>query len=625
MIVGSVDVRCRNVASAVLFFVFMTGSLLISQERKTLPRDTLARVGPEVITSVDLLKRIELMPFPRKDKPSQKDSAKVRALLGLIAEKVLANEAKRKSLSEDKISRLMRRELENLFIRDELFKREVEANAKPTAEEVIAGIHRFKWKLKVIAFLVRSEAEGNALVKRLRANKTKNILQGLPRDLLTEADTINIRFAGPDSSYENAAYSIGNSRVSKPFYSHNLGWSVLYLLDKVTNPESAKMTLDERSRKVEKTLKERHEQDIGERYSLAVLSSKNAVADSNIFNILADSIIALRREIEIKYYQRDGGYMVTSEMVDVLIDRLKPYLDTTFITITGGNMTLGELLEMFRYENFISKSLEGFSFKMELNEEVKHLVGNELLAREGRRQFLQNSALVQHDLELWTGYWAARQLYYDVRDSVKVTSEDIIEHLLKTKGIFGRYYEVDVREILTSTLEDATGIINQLQGGKNLAEMVPQYSIRAEWVKNGGESGYFVVLQHPEIGFRALLADTETLVGPVKLEEGYSLFTVLDKRRTKDSIVGFDTLCQNIRERLMTEKRKQTINRFIAKLAREQQVSINYEKLKLVKPSLIPMFTQRFMGFGGMMNAVPFLMQQWDWIKEYEQSMKVFL
>jgi hypothetical protein len=141
--------------------------------------------------------------------------------------------------------------------------------------------------------------------------------------------------------------------------------------------------------------------------------------------------------------------------------------------------------------------------------------------------------------------------------------------------------------------------------------------------KDGGESGYFVILQHPEIGFRALLADTGIIVGPIKLEEGYSLFSVLSKRRTKEAVVGFDTLCQNIRKRLIIEKRKQAANSFIAKLANQQQVSIDYKKLRLIKPSLIPMFTQRFMGFGGMMTAVPLLMQQWDWIKEYEKTKKI--
>ena len=550
------------------------------------------------------------------------DSVKVRVLLSLIAEKVLANEAGRENISEDNTTKLMHRELENLFIRDELFKLEVEANAKPTAEEVSAGIRRFEWKLKVIAFLVRSEAEGHVLIKHLSANKSKNIMQGLPKGLFTETDTISIHFGGPDSAYENAAYSIGKSRISPPFYSHNLGWTVLFLVDKATNPESAKMTLEERSRKVEKVLKERRQQVVGESYSLAVLSSMNARADSTIFHVLADSIIILRRQIDPKYYQREGGYMITSEMVDVLIDRLKPYLDTTFVTVTGGNMTLGELLEMFRYENFISKSLEGFSFKKELNEEVKHLVGNELLAREGRKQLLQYSEPVQRDLKLWTNYWAARQLYYSVRDSVKVTNEDVIEHLLKTKEFFGRYYEVNVREVLTYTQEDANRIINELRRGKNLSDMVPQYSIRAEWVNNAGESGFFNILQHPEIGFRALLADTGTLIGPVKLEEGFSLFTVLGKRRTKEAIVDFDTLYQNIRNRLLLEKRKQAVNRFIANLAREQQISIDYRKVKMIKPSTIPMFSQRFMGFGGMMTAVPLLMQLWDWMKEYEQLAK---
>ena len=594
-----------------------------SQDRAVIPQDTLARVGLSAITAHDLLERLELGPFPGKDKPSRFDSVKVKALLSLIAEKVLANEAIRTSISENGVSKLMHHELENLFIRDELFKREVETNATPTPAEVTTGMYRLRWKLKVIAFLVRSEVEGKALVRRLRENKTKNILQGLRRDLFTEVDTIVIRFGGPDSAYENAAYSLRQTRVTQPFYSQNLGWSVLYLLEKAVNPESAKMTLDERSRNVEKTLKERHEQELGERYTLAVLSAKSAVADSNILNILANSIIELRREIEPKYYQRNGGYMITSEMVDVLIERLKPFLDTTFIAIHEGNMTLGELLEMFRYENFISKSLDGFSFKWELNEEVKHLVGNELLAREGRRQLLQNSTPVQHDMARWNSFWSARQLYYAVRDSVHVTNEDIMEYLLKTKEYFGRSYEVNVREILTHTLETATRVINEVQRGKSMEVLVPQYSMRAEWVKNGGESGYFIIVQHPEIGFRALFAEPGKLIGPVRLDEGYSIFTVLGKRRTKDALVSFDTLCQNVRNRLTAEKRKHATDRFIANLAREQQVRIDYKKLKMVKPTRIQMFAQRFMGFGGMMTAVPLFMLQWDWIKEFEQTAKV--
>ena len=580
-------------------------------------------VGKKAITAAELIKRIEMVPFPAKQQSAQSDEMKLKALYALIAEKVLANEARRAGIHEDKITTLMYHELESLFIRDELFKREVESKATPTEEEVFAGMNRLQWELKVISFLVRSEADGWELVRHLRTSKPDSMIGRLPASLFTELDTIKIRFGGPDSVYEKVAFSLGSSKVSKPFYSHNLGWSVLYLLEKYTNPQVANMNIDERRNLVQKILKVRDAQVFGDRYSLGILATKSAVADSNVFTTFADAIVALRKEIDPRYYQRKSGYMITSEMVDVLIDRLRPILDTTFINIPDGPMTLGEVLEMLRYENFISRSLDGFSFMVELNEEIKHLVANEFLAREGRRQNLQYSASVRNDLSLWTDYWAARQLYYTVRDSVTVSDEDILQHLVKNKEFFGRYYQVNVREILCRSLQDASLILDQLQHGEDFERLASQYSIRTEWKKNGGESGFFTVLRNPELGFRAMLSDTGKLEGPYKFPEGYSLFSVLGKRRTKEATVGFDSLAHNVRARLTSEKRKQTTDRFIARLAEEQRVVIDQRKLKTIKLTSIPMFAQRFMGFGGMMTAVPVFLQQWDWIKEFQKKTSI--
>ncbi len=592
----------------------------LAQKDGALLRDTVARIGKDGITVGELIHRIEMVPFPAVPQGSQVEELKSKALYALIAEKVLAREAARVGLPEDNATRLSRRELENLFIRDALYKREVEEKAEPAEEETYAAMNRFRWELNVIAFGVRSENDGKALVQLLSRAKPDSILRALRPSMYLELDTIRIRFGGPDSAYENAAFTLGNSRVSKPLYSHNLGWSVLYLLDKHTNSQAAKINIEERRRFVQKVLKSRRAQEIGGQYSLEILATKSAAADSGVFSLLADSILELRKEIDPKYYQRKGGYMITSEMIDVLLYRLRPLLDTVFISIVDANMTLGELLEMFRYENFTSKSLNGFPFKVELNEEVKHLVANELLAREGRKQNLQYSAPVRDDIAVWSNYWAARQLYYATRDSVKITDEDVLQHLVKNKEFFGKYYEVNVREVLSKDLQGAATVVDELHRTGDLGLVASRYSIRQEWSDKGGESGFFKVLQHPELGFRALMADTGKLVGPSRLPEGYSLFTVLGKRRTKEAVVGFDTLEHNVRARLTSDRRKQTTDRFIARLAEEQQVSIDYKKLKAIKPTSIPMFTQRFMGFGGMMTAVPILMQQWDWIKEFQKN-----
>jgi parvulin-like peptidyl-prolyl isomerase len=606
-----------------LFTLLTVSSQSWTQNNSAVLGDTVARIGRDAITVGELVHRIEMVPFPAIPRPADVEELKSKALYALIAEKVLAREANRAGLHEDDATKLSRRELENLFIRDALYKREVEGRAVPAEDETYAAMNRFRWELNVIAFGVRSEADGKALVKLLSRAKPDSVLRGLKPSMYAELDTIQIRFGGPDSAYENAAFTLGNSRVSKPFSSRTLGWSVLYLLDKRTNSQAARMNLDERRRFVQKVLKSRHAQEMGDQYSHAILGAKSATADSGVFGLLADSILALRGEMDPKYYLRKGGYMITSEMIDVLLYRLRPVLDTVFISIADGNMTLGEVLEMFRYENFTTKSLNGFPFKLELNEEVKHLVANEFLAREGRRQNLQYSAPVRDDIAVWSNYWAARQLYYAVRDSVTVTDEDVLQHLLKNKEFFGKYYEVNVREVLCRGLQDAATVVEELHQTGDFGFVAVRRSMRQEWSGNRGESGFFKILQHPELGFRALMADTGKLVGPCRLPEGYSLFTVLGKRRTKEAVVGFDTLEHNVRARLTSDRRKETTNRFIARLAEELQVSIDYKKLKAIKPTSIPMFTQRFMGFGGMMTAVPILMQQWDWIKEFQKKANV--
>jgi hypothetical protein len=75
---------------------------------------------------------------------------------------------------------------------------------------------------------------------------------------------------------------------------------------------------------------------------------------------------------------------------------------------------------------------------------------------------------------------------------------------------------------------------------------------------------------------------------------------------------------------LLGEKRRETLNRLVAGLAREQGVVIDQRKLREIEYSQIPVFTRRLIGFGGRMAAFPLLMQMWDWVKEFQQPPTIF-
>lgn len=605
-----------------MFWLFL-GCLLLpvvsfAQKPASLPQDTLATIGTSVITSRDLMLRLELMPFPAKQTKAEAETLKAKALYALIAEKLLARAANRQGIGEDDKTGLMKRELENVFIRDELYKREIAAHAGPSRLEVAEGMSRIVKEIQALSFLVRSREEGVALVPLLRECRPDSVIQKLTRSKYAQVDTIMIRFGAPDTAYENAAFAIERSRVSRVLYSDNFGWAVLYMLDKRTYRPAVEQGLADRQRRVEQILRGRREQELVGSYSLQVLQSRRALADSILFHSLADSISGLWKE-DTNHFKSHGRFILTSDLVDLMMERLKPFLRSTFVTIADGDLTLAQVLEMLRYVDFTSAASEGEAFELDLNSAIKDAVARELLVRKGRQQGLQNTRAVRADLELWTDYWSARTLYYRVRDSIVVSDDEIIRHLIKNRDVFGHSYQVNVREVLVASLSDVARILDELKQGITLEEIARRASLRPEWAKRGGESGYFDVAEHAEIGFAALVADTSMLVGPVKLSEGISLFRVLGKRSTKQALSTIDSLKANTRQRLLTEKRKEALDRFVAEQARDQRVTINQDRLKQVQYSRIPMFTRRFIGFGGRMAAAPLLIQMWDWVRQFQQ------
>ncbi len=586
---------------------------------RSLPQDTVATVGTAVITAADLLRRMELMPYPDLAHGGDPEEVKRRSLYAMLAERVLANEAKRERLPEDATTQRMRHELENLFVRDELFKREIEQKAIPAESDVYQAVRRFEQELTVECFLTRTGDDATALVRALRKRTPPARRDSIIGSLATERDTILIHFDGPDSAFERAAYGIGASGVSAPVHSEQLGWAVLVLLDVRPSSMAQKMNVVERRDHVVQILKRRIEMQMQDAYARQVLATRTARGDTAVFNLFADSLIALWRT-DPEHFHRDGGYVVTADMADLLLEELADQLDRPLVRIDDGDVTLGQFLEMMRYENFVCSAYEGWQAKLELNEEVRHVVGRELLAREGRRQNLQFSTAVQNELSEWTDYWAARQLLYRVRDSVRVTDDEIVSHLVRNSASFGGSYEVNVREILCKDLATASVVLSALNSGKTPAELAPQYSLRAEWASRGGESGYFPVREHPELGFRALMAPPGVLQGPFKLDGGYSIFTVLGTRRTKSALTDFATLRRNVEQRLLEERKRDALNRFIAACAREQQVSVDDAALRKIHPTMIPMFTRRYMGFGGIMSGAPILMHQWDWYQDFQKA-----
>lgn len=609
---------------------FLLGVLLLvqpaaqAQESAESASTILAEVGNKVITARDLIERVDLMPWPGKDRPGERDSAKIRALQSLVAEQILAMEATARGLGEDSTMRMHVRNLQKLLVRDALYRKEVKSRVNVTAQEIRDGLKRFAWQVRVlmIGFPARTGALDASAA--LRSGGDVDSVARHPAGPAVTIDTVTVRFGMLQRDQEDAVYAL-TRRVpsSGPIHVPRVGWVVLYLLGKETDPDFAGRTILERTQAVREKIRLRRELELADRYSASALAPWKAEAQPGAFDLMTRTFIALLADGSTGH-QHGAPYRL-STVVDSAELRLSAHLKDLLIAIDGGGLNMEDILESFRVVDFSFPTLEQEDFRRRFNASLREVTAMELLSQEGYRYHLERTDDVEHGVDVWSNYWLAGELELELLKYVTVTDEEVRAYLIRHVDAIGRDYEVNVREILSDSLAEAVSIYERISRGADMRDLARRFSTRRDWALNDGESGYFPVADHPELGIRALDSDSGTLAAPVRLPEGYSVFSVLGKKTMPgDSVFSFPSLKETTRSELLAREMQKILNGFVATVANEYHVRLHYDRLVKLDVAPTNIVTKRLIGFGGSMLAAPNLYPLWRWVSDAKDVQQIF-
>ena len=598
--------------------VIALGSTWVNaQEQQGLLPDTLAEVGSEVITARDLIERLELMPWPGKERGGAMDSIKIKALRSLVAEQILALESGAEGIVPDSALRVYSKNIEKLFVRDELYKRQVRAKTTaPSEKDVREGMKRFALLVRILMIGASDEAQARAISRALREGAdADSVIARPPGGSPVSTDTVEVTFGLLERKQEDAVYALSSSvPATEPILTGYREWVVLSLLGQETDHEYAKRSIPERMETVADRIRRRNELMRGQQYSSDLLSSRRAEAKPESFALFAKTIHGLIVGDSLRY-KIPSGYRL-GKGIDAAMDSLAPHLHDVLVDMKGGAMTIGDVLEGYRTYEGVFPTLEMRDFLRRLNASIRDIAGREYLAREGYRLHLDRAEDVQHDVGMWSNYWRALALMGKLTGDIQVTNEDVLRALEDRVDIIGHDYDVNVREILSDSLHESLSLLEKIVGGADMRELARRFSKREAWAARDGESGYFPIAEHPAIGFRALDVSEGTLVGPVKVPEGYSIFKVLGQRRAPgDTTFAFDSLKTMILAQLQDAEVQRRLNGFVASSASRYDVKLRYDRLAKTGIPPVNMVTKRMLGFGGSILAVPSLYPLWQWVE----------
>lgn len=154
---------------------------------------------------------------------------------------------------------------------------------------------------------------------------------------------------------------------------------------------------------------------------------------------------------------------------------------------------------------------------------------------------------IREDIEI---YLLAEKM---IKPSIDVTEDDMKTYFEENKDSFDQKEQVKASHILVEDEATAKKVKEELNNGKDFAELAKEYSTDTSNADNGGDLGYFGKGEMAEeFENEAFGMEVNAISEPVKTEFGYHIIKLVDKKAAKAA--AFDDHKEEIKELLLDQK-----------------------------------------------------------------------
>lgn len=603
-----------------IIFVLLFSSIILNAQYDG--NKVIAKVGDIEITAAEFKKRYEMVPHIGRHIKGRENHLKAETLYSIIAEKLWALEAEQLNFDTTDIMKYSYKTIENMYLRDALYSKEITENISMNSDDYIEGRRRAAVTLNTNFIHSQSEEEIFIIHSKLLSGESFDSLLSFRPEAALQDTPYVVQFGKMSKSAEDSLYKLDVSDFSVPLKSPD-GWYIFKILSiepiVITNERQAKVL----EKDINRVIKERTEDEVFQDYYRSFFIGRNVQTDGEIFWRLSDEIInqLSKRRVESKI---NAGETVGLEVEDFYKIEENFTMDTlsmVFIKLDEDPITLKQFLYEFAFEGFYTSSTDPNIIRAQLNSRVKRFIEHELYTREAYSQGLDNLPDVKLATKMWRDNYLASLYRKTLFDSSKVTEDEVYQFYQKKKSIDEPTTQVNIIEILTDSLEVVETILKELERGTDIKELAGKYSKR-EWTKeSGGEFGFFQTTSYGEIGRIAGELEIGEVYGPLKVEEGYSIFKLIDKKESVQKLSKeYGELKDELLRELKAEKISSKMINNTVRLANKYNVTVDSNQLYKVPVTNYNMLVYRYMGFGGKILAVPLTPVFIEWVKEWEKS-----
>lgn len=597
--------------SYIMFLIFAAFSIVVLAQKD---ESVVAQIRNEKITTKEFRLRIELSPYIPTNKNIDQHSErefKNDFLFSLIAEKLWALEAERLGISTTEKFRFYFKPLEDMFVRDALFKREVDDKVKLSANDIQAGIQKSQIKLNTQIISTNDSLEIHNFY--LQLNKNNNFDSSLYRFIGLTSTDIDV-FLGSlrDEEIEDSLYSLEINQFTSPIKSEK-GWVIFKIKNIVFTPIDLK---DQKAlENVKKAVRDRRIEKRYHEYLEELLSGIKIKIDREPF-IITFTEIWNRLKNKPSVGDSINFNELTEADFDLIVKSLtNDDLNKALFNLEEKEISIKYFLSNLVFSGFNVNRLDSIFVLQKLNQKVKQFVEDQIITQEGFKRELHLKPEMRKDLALWRQNYLAQFYSNSILDSIKVTESEVYDYYTEELVNASSIRLINLRLVTLKDLEEVSKVFDLLKQGINFGDIIKSYGQTDSLVNNEGETGLKPVLLLGDIGKIAFDLKLDEVYGPIQRNNAYSIIQVIERKDSDDSLkLSFESIKNELRNDLRFNKLSERLKNITSNLAEKNNVKIYSGILDKIQTTRIPMFLHRFMGFGGRIAGVPLLTPFSEWM-----------
>ncbi|MFZ2322505.1 MAG: hypothetical protein WAV89_02290 [Ignavibacteriaceae bacterium] len=597
----------------IIFIVAIINLNLFAQDEHSV----VAQVGNDKITAKDFKLRFELSPYVPEDKYMYPDSIKYDFLYSWIAEKLWANEAEQLGIGTTEKFNFFFKPIEELYVRDALFKKEVEDKVKLSANDINSGIMKSQAKLNTQMISTNDSVNIFNFYNQIKSTNNFDSVFSSSSNLTSKDMEVSLGSL-LDEDIEDSLYSLNTNQFTLPIKSE-IGWVIFRIKNKVFVP------IDLNDKKfiedMNKTIKERRVENRYKEYRKELLTGVKIDIKPESFKLTFNLVWDRMKNRQITKDIVNYFELSEADFKNILTATSNNDLTKTLFSLNNKNINIESFLSQLAFDGFSVDKLDSLLILQKLNRRVKQFVENELITQEGYKQGLNLNASVREDLSKWREKYLAQFYFNSVLDSIKITDSDIHDYYLNEFVNASNIKLINIRLVTLKDLDEVSSILNLLKEGKDFGAIVKEYGMTDPLVNGNGETGLKPILLLGDLGKTAVDLNLNEVYGPIQRNNAYTIIQVIEKKDSNDSLkLAFDSVKTQLREKLRSNRLTDQLKSTTAYFAEKNNVKIYNGAIEQIKTSNIPMFVHRLMGFGGRIAGMPLVTPFSGWIKEVNKN-----